>query len=259
VEPKWGPITSTDPPIFGWVFPDDESSAFPFSTPDRYNNCKTLRELYLKANPNYEGKFTVPLLWDLHTNEIVNNESSEIIRMLNSEFNEFAEFPERDLYPPHLREEINHLNEWMYNSINNGVYRCGFASKQEPYEHAFKELFEALDEAEIKLKNKRFLCGDRLTEADIRLFVTLIRFDAVYYTHFKTNLRKISDYPSLSAYVRDIYQIPPINETIDIPQIKQHYFGSHPKVNPYLIVPVGPILDFTSQHHRDSLSNSPPL
>jgi len=260
VEPKWGPITSTDPPVFGWVFPDDVASASPRSTPDHYNQSKSMRELYLKADPDYSGKFTVPVLWDLSTHTIVNNESSEIIKMFNDEFNELAENKEIDLYPSHLRLEIDSLNDWMYNSINNGVYRCGFATSQSAYEKAFKELFQAIEEAEEKLSKRRYLTGNLITEADIRLFATIIRFDPVYYVHFKTNLKRITDYPSITGWLKDLFHIPPIRETIDFDQIKNHYYGSHPKVNPYLIVPLGPIIDLShdeNSQNRLHLSSSP--
>lgn len=229
----------------GWrFFPED---------PDPINGFEFLSEAYLLTDPDFDGRVTVPVLWDRETNRAVNNESSEIIRMLNSEFDEFAERPEVDFYPEDLRDEIDRLNDRIYPEINNGVYRCGFATTQEAYEQAFIELFEALDWIEEILSGSRYLTGSTITEADWRLFVTLIRFDAVYVGHFKCNQRRIADYPNLSGYVRDLYQHPGIRETVDFDHIKRHYYVTHPQINPTGIVPMGPLLDLDSPPGRDHL------
>ncbi|HTU14324.1 MAG TPA: glutathione S-transferase family protein [Solirubrobacterales bacterium] len=230
----------------GWRFyPDD---------PDPVNGFPFLAEAYRLTDPDFSARVTVPLLWDKRENRAVNNESSEIIRMLNSEFNAFAENPELDLCPEDLREEIDRLNERIYDSINNGVYRCGFATQQETYEEAFVELFEALDWVDDILAGKRYLTGDQITEADWRLFVTLIRFDAVYVGHFKCNQRRIADYDNLSGYLRELYQQPGIAETVDFDDIKRHYYVTHPQINPTRIVPAGPMLDLDSPPEREHLS-----
>jgi putative glutathione S-transferase len=233
-------------PDTGWSFVDPGDGA----TGDRINGFSGLREAYLQSNPSFDGAVTVPVLWDKKMGQIVNNESAEIIRMLNSEFNELAVNPQLDFYPKELRSKIDAINEWVYSTINNGVYRCGFATTQQAYNNAFKELFASLDRAEALLAEHRFLTGDRFTEADIRLFVTLLRFDAVYVGHFKTNKKRIIDYPNLWAYTRDIYQMPGIAETVNIKHIKGHYFESHLHINPHGIVPEGPELDFTLPHGR---------
>jgi len=209
-----------------------------------------LLEVYKIHEPLWDGKVTVPVLWDKKTKTIVNNESSEIIRFLNSEFNAFAKFPDIDLYPLPKRNKIDELNDYMYNRINNGVYRCGFATKQGAYEHAFAELFEGLEYFEKALSTSRFLLGEDITESDIRLFVTIIRFDAVYFVHFKCNKKRIIDNPNLHGWMKDVYQHPRIGKTIFINHIKNHYYGSHVTINPYSIVPVGPDLDFTTPHGR---------
>jgi len=223
---------------------------------DHVHGFRSIRQLYLTRHPDYTGRFTVPVLYDKKTRQIVNNESSEIIRMFNGEFNEFAKHPDIDLYPPSLRTAIDRWNERLYETVNNGVYRCGFARTQEAYEEAFHELFAALDEVEHHLGSNRYLCGDALTEADIRLFVTIIRFDAVYVTHFKTNKKRIIDYPNLLGWTRDVYQRPRIAETVNFFHIKQHYFRSHPSINPFGIVPLGPELpDYTAPHGRDAITS----
>jgi putative glutathione S-transferase len=192
---------------------------------------------------------TVPILWDKHQRTIVNNESPEIIRMLNSAFDELGAEP-GDFYPPPLRAEIDAINARVYDTVNNGVYKSGFATTQSAYEEAVVPLFETLDWLEQKLSTQRFLTGNRLTEADIRLFTTLIRFDAVYFGHFKCNLRRIADYPNLSAYTRDIYQHPGVAGTVNFEHIKRHYYESHRSVNPTGIVPLGPVQDFSAPHDR---------
>jgi putative glutathione S-transferase len=221
--------------------------------PDPINGFEFLEQAYLLTDPDFEGRVTVPVLWDLETNRAVNNESSEIIRMLNSEFDEFAGNSELDIYPEALREEIDRLNDRIYPEINNGVYRCGFATTQEAYEEAFIELFEALDWIDGLLEESRYLTGSAITEADWRLFVTLVRFDPVYVGHFKCNQRRIADYPNLSGYVRDLYQHPGIRETVDFDQIKRHYYETHPQINPTGIVPMGPLLDLDSPPGREHL------
>jgi len=205
------------------------------------------------ADPKYTGRVSVPVLWDKKRRTIVNNESSEIIRMFNSAFDAFTN-NRTDYYPAELRAEIDRVNEIVYTMVNNGVYRTGFAVSQDAYEEAFRALFKTLDELERRLSRHRYLAGNRVTEADWRLFTTLIRFDAVYVGHFKCNLRRIADYPNLSNYLRDLYQVPGVAETVDIDQIKRHYYTSQRKVNPTGIVPLGPELDFTSPHNRVRLS-----
>ena len=229
----------------GWRFTPEE--------PDPINGFEFLSEAYLLTDPDFEGRVTVPVLWDKETDRAVNNESSEIIRMLNSEFNAFAGDPELDFYPEDLRPEIDSLNERIYHGVNNGVYRCGFATTQEAYEAAFVELFETLDWLDDLLADRRYLTGDRITEADWRLFVTLVRFDPVYVGHFKCNQRRIADYPNLSGYLRDLYQHPGIRETVDFDQIKRHYYITHPQINPTGVVPMGPLLDLDEPPGREHL------
>jgi len=226
----------------GWVF----NEAFP----DPLLGLDRFYELYLRVDPHYCGRVTVPTLWDKQRETIVSNESSEIIRMFNSAFDGLTG-SDLDFYPEPLRGAIDTINEPVYTHINNGVYRTGFATSQEAYEEAFTGLFQMLDELDGRLASQRYLVGNRLTEADWRLFTTLIRFDAVYYGHFKCNLRRIADYPNLSGYVRDLYQVPGVKETVDIEQIKRHYYYSHQSINPTRIVPLGPILDFDAPHGRD--------
>lgn len=233
----------------GWVFSDR-----PGAIADPLFNARTAAEIYVKADPVYTGRVTVPILFDKEQKTIVSNESSEIIRMLNSEFAEFSS-NQTDYYPDDFRQEIDEINETIYHSVNNGVYRCGFATTQDAYEEAFKGLFSTLDNLEERLTTNRYLVGNQFTEADIRLFTTLIRFDLVYVGHFKCNLRRIDDYPALSNYVRDIYQMPGIAETINFEHIKNHYYASHETINPHRIIPVGPDLDFTRPHNREALSS----
>ncbi len=241
------PMTVVDPvrDARGWRFLEEG--------PDPVNGFGYLSEAYLKTDPGFSDRVTVPLLWDTKTGRAVNNESSEIIRMLNSEFNEFAANPELDLYPEELREEIDEINERVYNSVNNGVYRAGFATTQEAYEEAFDELFETLDWLDGLLAERRYLTGDEITEADWRLFVTLVRFDPVYVGHFKCNLRRIADYPDLSGYLRDLYQQPGIAETVNLDHIKRHYYMTHPQINPTGVVPKGPEMDLDAPHGRETV------
>ena len=224
------------------------------SKPDTLNGIKFLHELYTKADPKYTGRVTVPTLWDKKRQTIVNNESSEIIRMFNSAFNDVgASGP--DYYPEALRSEIDEVNDRIYQKFNNGVYRSGFATTQEAYEQAVTALFDTLDYLENRLANQRYLVGNQLTEADWRLFPTLIRFDAVYFGHFKCNLRRIVDYPNLIAYTRDLYQVPGIADTVKIDEYKAHYYGSHLSINPTGIIPKGPVLDFSAPHSRENLGS----
>jgi len=208
-----------------------------------------LHEVYTAAVPDYTGRVTVPTLWDRKRRTIVNNESSEIIRMLNSEFAAWAD-SSIDLYPEPLRAQIDEVNDLVYERINNGVYRCGFARSQASYEEAFGRLFDALDRIETRLSAQRFLVGSQLTEADVRLFPTLVRFDAVYHFLFKCNLRRIEDYPHLSNYLRDLYRRPGFGDTVDIGLVKRGYYGLA-NVNPSGIVPLGPVLDFNRPHDRE--------
>ncbi|GAB9464651.1 Glutathione s-transferase omega-like protein [Globisporangium polare] len=220
-----------------------------YSIPDTVNNAHYVRDLYELCSEG-NTRYTVPVLWDKVKKTIVSNESADIVRIFNSSFNHLVPST-LDLYPGDLREKIDEINEWVYNDINNGVYKCGFASKQEAYDEAVTSLFAGLDRVEEILSKQRFLLGDRLTEADLRLFVTLIRFDEVYYVHFKTNKKLIKDYPNLSNYVRDIYQIPQITKTVNMQHIKLHYYASHTHLNTFGIVPAGPNFDHSIKHDRD--------
>ncbi|OIV93325.1 hypothetical protein TanjilG_23097 [Lupinus angustifolius] len=252
VKPIWGRTKDSDEHM-GWVFPDSPNEV-PGAEPDMLNGAKSIRELYEIASTNYTGKYTVPVLWDKKLKTIVNNESSEIIRMFNTEFNNIAENPTLDLYPTNLKAQIDETNEWIYDSINNGVYKCGFAKKQEPYNEAAKQLYEALDKCEEILSKQRYICGNALTEADVRLFVTLIRFDEVYAVHFKCNKKLLREYPNLFNYTKDIFQIPGISSSVNMQHIKLHYYGSHPSINPFGVVPLGPDIDYSAPHDRDRFS-----
>lgn len=229
----------------GWTF----DTNFEGATGDRVNGLDRLADVYLKAVPDFTGRVTTPVLWDKKRETIVSNESSEIIRMLNSAF-DAAGATGADYYPAPLRPEIEAINDEVYGTINNGVYRCGFASRQDAYEKAFKALFDSLDAVEKRLGRHRYLVGDTLTEADWRLFVTLLRFDPVYVGHFKCNLRRIADYPNLSNYTRELFQVPGVAETVRLDHIKTHYYRSHPWINPTGIVPLGPETDYSAPHDR---------
>ena len=205
-----------------------------------------LYELYARTKPDYTGRVTVPVLWDSRAGRIVNNESSEILRMLNTEFGPVATRRLPDLYPAALRKEIDAVNERVYRTVNNGVYRAGFATAQEKYDQAVTALFATLDWLEKRLAKRRWLCGRQFTEADVRLFTTLVRFDAVYYSHFKCNLRRLTDYPRLWRYARRIHALPGVARTVDLDEIKAHYYRSMPEINPSGVVPKGPLLDFSS-------------
>jgi putative glutathione S-transferase len=228
----------------GWTFSPGEGVI-----PDPLFNSRYLHEIYSRADTHYSGRASVPVLWDQHTQTIVNNESSEIIRMFNSAFDAVGAAP-GDYYPRDKREEIDALNARIYDTLNNGVYKAGFATTQSAYEEAVTPLFETLDWLDDILSQSRFLCDDALTEADIRLFTTLVRFDAVYHGHFKCNVRRIVDYKNVWAYTRDIYQIPGIAQTVNFVHIKRHYYQSHTRINPTGIVPVGPALDFDAPAER---------
>lgn len=224
------------------VSPSPDEGIWMFDVPEV--GCQTLPELYQLAKPGYTGRCTVPVLWDSQTQSIVNNESSEIIVMLNSQLNEFARNSSIDLYPEDLKETIDRWNDKIYHTVNNGVYRCGFAQTQAAYEKACTELFTTLDEIETNLENNRYLCGDRITLADVRLFTTLFRFDIVYYGLFKCNRRRIQDYDKLGAYLRDLYQFPGVSETCDLDSVKRDYYGNLFPLNPGGIIPIGPDVDF---------------
>ena len=234
----------------GWSF-----SERPGCIPDQVNGARHLHEIYTKARPDYTGRVTVPVLWDKERETIVNNESAEIIRMLNSAFDAFGD-SSVDFYPKVLRERIDAVNARVYDGINNGVYKAGFATTQDAYEAAFDDLFAALDEVEERLDRQRYLVGDRLTEADWRLFTTLVRFDAVYVGHFKCNRQRLVDFPNLWNYTRALYQVPGVASTVDMRHIKGHYYESHSTINPTGIVPKGPAIDFTGPHDRDRFATA---
>ena len=223
----------------GWRFTGSEGEF-----PDEINGFSLLSEAYLKSDPSFDGRVTVAVLWDKKTQRIVNNESSEIIRMLNAEFNAFTEST-IDYYPVELREEIDEINAFVYTNINNGVYRTGFATTQAAYEKAFTALFATLDNLEERLSGQSYLLGNQITEADWRLFTTLVRFDAVYYSHFKCNQKRLVDYLHLWRYTRNLYQVPGVADTVNMDHIKRHYYGTHASLNPTGIVPKGPEIDFT--------------
>ena len=224
-----------------------------FAEPEPLYGFHFAHQLYSRAEPRYTGRVTVPVLWDRKREKIVCNESAEIIRMFNSAFDHLTGNRD-DYYPPELRREIDEINDFVYKNINNGVYKCGFATDQLAYEEAFDALFAALDEVEARLETRRYLAGSRITEADWRLFTTLIRFDAVYHGHFKCNRQRLADYTNLSDYLRDLYQQPGIAGTVSFDQIKQHYYYSHGSINPTRIVPKGPAQDFMAAHDRRRLS-----
>ncbi|WP_088891347.1 glutathione S-transferase family protein [Leptolyngbya ohadii] len=236
-------IVSPSPEAGGWIFDQPE------------NGLQTLADLYQQAKPGYKGRSTVPVLWDTATQTIVNNESAEIIVMLNDRLNEFAKHPELDLYPDDLRETIDRWNDKIYPAVNNGVYRCGFAQSQSAYDTACNELFAVLNEIDSALENQRYLCSNQLTLADVRLFTTLIRFDAVYYGLFKCDRRRIVDYPNLSGYLRDLYQLPGVAETCNLEIIKRDYYGNLFPLNPGGIIPTGSTFDhLLAPHDRAKLT-----
>ena len=228
----------------GWTFLREDGA-----TGDDLYGFDFMHQIYTKADPDYSGRVTVPVLWDKKTETIVSNESAEIIRMLNEAFDEWGD-ASLDFYPEDLRAEIDATNDLVYDNINNGVYKAGFATTQAAYEEAFKALFDTLDQVEDRLSRQRYLTGSQLTEADWRLFTTLVRFDPVYVGHFKCNLRRIDDYPNLSNYLRELYQVPGVAETVDMLHIKAHYYGSHKTINPTGVVPLGPELNLDAPHNR---------
>ena len=231
----------------GWTFePDIDVIA------DPVYNATFLHQIYTAALPEYSGRVTVPVLWDKKRQTIVSNESSEIIRMFNSAFDHLGA-TEVDFYPSDQRQEIEAINQRIYRDVNNGVYKCGFATTQDAYEDAFHALFETLDWLEERLQHWRYVMGARVSEADWRLFTTLVRFDAVYFGHFKCNLRRIADYPNLSGYLRDLYQVPGVAETVKMDHITRHYYQSHKTINPTGIVPLGPELNLSAPHYRETL------
>ena len=232
----------------GWTFDSD----FPAATGDRINQKQFMHQIYTQCDPGYTGRVTVPVLWDKLNQTIVSNESSEIIRMLNSGFNEIGA-NELDLCPESLQVEIDQWNEFIYEPINNGVYKAGFATTQEAYDDAVVTLFDQLDRLEETLTTRRFLVTDQLTETDIRLFTTLIRFDPVYVQHFKCDRKRIAEYPALSNYLRDIYQQPGVADTCDLDHIRHHYYRSHPTINPHGIISYGPEFDLMAPHGRENL------
>ena len=231
----------------GWTFAPGEGVV-----PDMVNNAEFLHQLYTRADPRYSGRITVPVLWDKQRDTIVNNESSEIIRMFNSAFDTVGA-RQGDYYSEPLRVEIDRVNERIYETVNNGVYKAGFAGTQAAYETAVVSLFESLDWLQQRLSQARYLVGEQPTEADWRLFTTLVRFDAVYHGHFKCNIRRLVDYPNLWAYARDLYQRPGFGDTTDFDHIKRHYYMTHPQINPTRIVPKGPIADWMEPHDRQRL------
>lgn len=237
-------VTVTDPYMLenGWEYPDGE--------PNYGYRCH--HQLYTAARSDYSGRATVPVLWDKHRGTIVSNESAHIVRMLNDAFDAYGNAT-RDFCPAAHRAAIDRVNAEVYENVNNGVYKAGFATTQRAYERAFDALFRTLDALETRLAESRYLVANRFTEADVRLFTTLVRFDAVYYLHFKCNLHRIADYPHLFGYLRDIFQIPGISDTVSFAHIKQHYYGSHREINPTGIIPKGPALDLSAPHARGAL------
>lgn len=230
----------------GWTFGTD----FPDTTGDSLYQSDYLYQLYLRAEPTYSGRVTVPILWDKQQQTIVSNESADIMRIFNSAFDGVGA-AKGDYYPEALRVKIEEINGWVYDAVNNGVYKAGFATSQNAYDEAVNTLFVALDKLELILDQQRYLTGNQLTEADLRLWTTLVRFDPVYVTHFKCDKRRISDYPNLYGFLRDIFQIPTIADTVNLPHIRNHYYRSHATINPYGIISVGPEQDLLSTHGRD--------
>ncbi|WP_226479692.1 glutathione S-transferase family protein [Natrinema amylolyticum] len=237
----------------GWQFTPEKEGC----TPDHVHGADFLRELYVRADPDATCRVTVPVLWDTQEETIVNNESAEIMRMLDTEFGRIVS-RDVDLYPEGYRDEVDRIIDEIYEPINNGVYRAGFATKQGPYDEAVDDLFSALDHWDEVLTDQRYLAGDRLTEADIAMFTTLVRFDTVYHTHFMCNVQYIREYDNLWPYLRDLYQTPGVAQTVNMDHIKEHYYTTHPDVNPHRIVARGPDLEFEAPHDRDELPGGPP-
>ncbi|TDH34397.1 glutathione S-transferase family protein [Pseudohoeflea suaedae] len=235
----------------GWEFKKRDGA-----TGDSLMDKDYLHQVYTEADPHYTGRVTVPVLWDKQKKTIVSNESAEIIRMFNSAFAGIADPKANDFYPEELHDEIDEINDLVYRTVNNGVYKAGFATEQDVYENNVNKLFDTLDKLEKRLSGQRYLVGGTLTEADWRLFTTLIRFDPVYVGHFKCNIRRIADYPNLYGYMRELYQMPGIAGTVNFKHIQHHYYGSHGTINPNGIVPVGPVMDLDAPHGRDSLKQA---
>jgi len=241
----------------GWAFRDPSGKTplgAPFESTDPINGFHFLSEAYKVSDPDYEARVTVPALWDKQAKRIVNNCEDDICRMFNDVFNDFAPNKDTDFFPKGIEVEHAKLSSFLYDNVNNGVYRAGFATRQRPYEVACRKLFQALDQLEERLSKSRFLFGNRIVEADWRLFCTLIRFDAVYHGHFKCNLRRIIDYPNLQSYLMDLYQQPGIADTVSIDHIKRHYYMTQAEINPTRIVPIGPLLDLTKRHGREKMA-----
>jgi len=232
----------------GWAFRDG-----PGHSTDPVNGFKFLSEAYAATDPNFDGRVTVPVLWDKETKKIVNNCEDDICRMFNDAFNAVAQNKDVDLFPKEIAQEQEKLSDFLYDHVNNGVYKAGFATHQRPYQISCRKLFEALDELEARLSQSRYLFGNGIVEADWRLFCTLIRFDVVYHGHFKCNLRRIIDYPNLQSYLMDLYQQPGIADTVNFDHIKRHYYMTHTEINPTRIVPIGPALDLTKVHGREKM------
>jgi len=241
----------------GWAFRDPSGKippGAPFESTDSINGFQFLSEAYKATDPNYDERVTVPVLWDKQTKKIVNNCEDDICRMFNDRFNDFACNKDVDFFPRDIENEHAKLSSFLHDNVNNGVYKAGFATRQRPYEIACRKLFEALDDLEVRLSKSRYLFGNRIVEADWRLFCTLIRFDVVYHGHFKCNLRRIIDYPNLQGYLMDLYQQPGITDTVNFDHIKRHYYMTHTHINPTRIVPIGPVLDLEKPHDRERLS-----
>ncbi len=240
----------------GWAFRDPSGKippGAPFESTDSINGFQFLSDAYKATNPDYNERVTVPVLWDKQTKKIVNNCEDDICRMFNDRFNDFARNKDVDFFPREIEKEHAKLSSFLYDNVNNGVYRAGFATRQRPYEIACRRLFEALDDLEERLSKSRYLFGNRIVEADWRFFCTLIRFDVVYHGHFKCNLRRIIDYPNLQGYLMDLYQQPGIADTVNFDHIKRHYYMTHTQINPTRIVPIGPLLDLTKPHGREKI------
>ncbi|HXL26278.1 MAG TPA: glutathione S-transferase family protein [Chthoniobacterales bacterium] len=240
----------------GWAFREPSGKILlgaPFESTDSINGFQFLSEAYKATNPDYSERVTVPVLWDKQTKKIVNNCEDDICRMFNDRFNDFARNKDVDFFPRQIEKEHAKLSSFLYDNVNNGVYRAGFATRQRPYEIACRRLFEALDDLEERLSKSRFLFDNQIVEADWRFFCTLIRFDVVYHGHFKCNLRRIIDYPNLQGYLMDLYQQPGITDTVNFDHIKRHYYMTHTQINPTRIVPIGPLLDLTKPHGREKI------
>jgi len=240
----------------GWAFRDPSGKippGAPFESTDPVNGFQFLSEAYSATDPDYDERVTVPVLWDKKTHRIVNNCEDDICRMFNNVFNDFARNRDLDFFPKEIEADHAKLSSFLHDNVNNGVYRAGFATRQRPYEIACRRIFEALDQLEERLSKNRYLFGNRIVEADWRLFCTLVRFDVVYYGHFKCNLRRIIDYPNLQGYLMDLFQQPGIADTVNFDHIKRHYYMTHTQISPTRIVPIGPVLDLTKRHGREKI------